>query len=261
MARPTKTYTQEQIDEVMALHASGMGQRAIAAQTGIGLRKVQELVQAAPKPMGQYEQTVEEVFALATREQGIKDYEFRDILHRTYGTTWNGITGAYEAAYDDNVMTRVRRAVRTKAAEFDCNALFVPDWVNTKDATASQRALDEIALQVQGYADALLQELFVEVHGEEEPEALAKQMYSARRYVIKMALGAIGGEPVQVMHERCEAICGLLDGTPDDALPIMPKQPQGAVQLVPEPSDDSAFLDYVETPAFKSIPVGTAKAY
>lgn len=246
MARPAKTYTQEQIDEVMALHASGMGQRAIAAQTGIGLRKVQELVQTAPKPKGQFEQTVDEVFALATREQGIKDHEFREVLHRIYGTTWNGVTGAYEQAYDDNVMTRVRKTVRGKAAEFDCNAIFVPDWVNTKDATASQRALDEIALQVQGYADGLIQETFVQVHGEEEPDALAKQMFAARRYVIKMALGAIGGEPVQVMHERCEAICGLLDGTPDLPVPYIPKQPEGALQLIPEPTGNDPFLDYVE---------------
>lgn len=254
--------------QAVALRQEGMSLPDIIKATGLTERNVRKLVKGIAKPprakkivtkiQTPLAKAVERVFTLAIRPHGIRDYELRDILHQEYGSTWDTTTGRYVSKYNKDTMKRVREKTRQRAAQEDCNVLFVMDWADEEEPTAGREFLEAAAAdlmhRIEGYAHQ-----YMELHAtrwredsEEADHAQNKQLYAAKRHLLKLAIRGYGKEPLHMLLERSLALTDALEGTPD--APIVVDDAGGDGEAVaetlkhyPEPTGINPFLDFAES--------------
>jgi hypothetical protein len=249
----------------------GLSIEKIVKATGLPERKVKVLVKDVPKPSKAKKvvakiptplaKSVERVFTLASRVQGIRDYELRNILHEEYGSTWDTKVGRYNSNYDKDHIKRVKTKVRERAAQDDCNVIFVMDWVDERKPTASRTFLEtaasDLMARIEAYADEYMEHHATRWKEDNVEADLAqrKQRYAAKRHLLKLAIRGYAREPVDVLLERSAALTNTLEGNPD-----VPLSASGARALdgsgtsdaeppeyYPEPSRANPFLDFVES--------------
>jgi len=261
----SETTTAEQT--AIQLRKAGATLAQIRAATGLTERKVKEIVKRIPKPKRSrsvnsraelpFAKSVERVLPLASRTQGIRDYELRNILHEEYGCTWNTSTGKYESKYTSDHIKRVKNKVRDQAFDLGCNALFLPDWVDEENPRASSDYLIAAATDLMSRADEYVNE-YMTLHGishdagyQNDMLARRKQCYAVRQQLLKLAIPGYSDEPIEKLLHRTAALVGELDGTPDIPASERPHDtgarasPKQA-NYYPEPSRRDAFLDFVE---------------
>lgn len=246
--------------QAIELRRAGMSIEKIAQKTGLTDYKIKRLTKGIAKVKSintPFDKSVERVYQLAIRSQGIRDYEFLDILHQEYGSTWDTTTGRYISKYDDSNKKRVKSKVRQRAALEDCNTLFVTDWVDVEAPTTSRKFLEAAAKDVMSRIDSHVNE-YMERHAtrwkedsEEADLAQRKQAWAVEHHLLKMAVKGYGGkEPLAVLLERSLVLTDLLEGTPD--LPMTQSSSKGdwhdeAPEYYPEPTRTDPFLDHVES--------------
>ena len=254
--------------QAIALYQNeGMSIAKIMNATGLPERKVKELTRSITKPPKAKKakpvvakipttlaKAVDRVYPLAIRQQGIRDYELNDILHQEYGTTWDTTTGRYVSKYDSNTKTRVKEKVRLRAAQEDCNTLFVMDWVDVEAPTASriflEAAANDLRSRIKGYVNE-----FMEFHttrwredSEEVDIAQRKQLWAVENHLLKMAVNGYGKEPLDILMERSLVLTDLLEGTPDAPMTSGEGEYRSEkLDYYPEPKGINPFLDFVES--------------
>lgn len=233
--------------------------------TGLPERRVKQLIAHIVKPTKTQRITsktakpfaiaTQRVYVLATRKEGIRDYELRKILHEEYGSTWDSSVGSYRSNYDSDTIKRVKAKVRERAASECSTSIFVMDWIDEQAPTRGRQFLERAALALQDRISELISE-FMYFHptryGEECEDAnLArrKQNYAARRYLLKIAIKEFHPEPTEVLIERAIAVTNALDGIADlNVLVLKPSETGGREELFYQaPSRIDPFLDYVES--------------
>lgn len=255
----------QQEQQAVALRLEGMSIANIMKATGLPERKVKDLTKEVAKPpktkkvvtriQTPFAKAVERVFTLAKRPNGIRDYELRDILHEEYGSNWDTATGEYVSSYDKDTIKRVKGKVRTRAAHDDCNVLFVMDWVDEASPTAGREFLEAAAKdlmhRVDGHANEYMERHATRWRDDSEEADLArrKQMYAARRHLLKMAVKGYGKEPLERLLERSLVLTDLLEGTPDAPMIQTSTEHDDSKtpKYHPEPTDKNPFLDFVES--------------
>jgi len=253
----------QQEQRAITLRQEGMSYENIALETGLTDYKVKMLTKGVQKvkPINTpFDKSVERVFNLAVRPQGIRDYEFHDILHQEYGSTWDTTTGRYISKYDDSNKKRVKGKVRQRAALEDCNTLFVADWVDVEAPTTSRKFLEAAAKDLMSRIDSHVNE-YMERHSarwtedsEEAEYARRKQAWAVEHYLLKLAVkgygggGGGGGEPLARLQERSIALTDLLEGTPDLPMASGKGDWYGETpDYYREPARNDPFLDHVES--------------
>lgn len=259
------TTTAEQT--AIELRKSGATYEQIRTATGLTERQVKELVKGVPKPLKArrpasriktpFDKSIERVFPLASRKQGIRDYELRSILHQEYGSTWNPLKGRYESSYTSDHVKRVKDKVRKQAAGSGCNAMFLPDWIDEGSPRASSDFLIKAASDLMNRIDEYVTEYMAshgttqDVDGQEGVLARTKQRYAVRQHLLKLAVKRYGEEPLEKLLERTANLVGELEGNPDiqageDAHRRGTGVSTEAIKYHPEPSRQDAFLDFVQ---------------
>jgi len=262
-ASSTASITAEQT--AVRLKEGGMSIAKIMKATGLAERKVKELTKGIAKPpkakkvitkiQTPFAKSVERVFPLAKRQNGIRDYELRNILHEEYGSKWDTTTGNYVSSYDQSTIKRVKQKVRARAADEDCNVLFVMDWVDEEAPTAGREflvaAANDLMARIEGHTNE-----YMELHttrwredSDEADLAQRKQLYAVERHLLKMAVKGYGGkEPLAALLERSLVLTDLLEGTPDALMPVDEGDWQDErPEYYPEPKGINPFLDFVES--------------
>lgn len=250
----TVQYTEQEV-QARTLREQGLSIAKIMVATGLPERKVKAVTKDVVKVVQAdtpFHRCLPEVFDLAVRPQGCKDHELKEVMHKFYGTKWNTDKGFYESNFDKDNMNRVRVAVRTLADKQDATALFVPDWVDESAPRASRQMLEQSANALAEKMDELVTEFLCEHMTDREHDGLAmseaqcKQKYAARRHILKLAFPEynLNSEPLAALLERSLSITDALEGESD--IPMAPVQVSKQEGPFPEPTDDSAFLDYVE---------------
>lgn len=241
----------------------------IMQATGLPERRVKELTKALTKPIKPKNivtktqtplaKAAERVFELASRTQGIRDYELREILHEEYGSKWDTTTGKYVSNYSQSTIRNVKEKVRHRSATEDCNVLFVMDWVDGANPTASRQFLEdaatELLFRVESYVDEFMQAHGVNDDGSAEAsKARKKQRYAAERHLLKMSVRDLSPEPLDTLLERSVTITDALEGSFDASLRSstarahgVRKARTGDLPYYPEPSRNDFFLDFVES--------------
>ena len=257
----------QQEQQAVALRQEGKSIAHIMKATGLPERKVKDLTKGVAKPpkvrkvvtkiQTPFSKAVERVFILAKRPHGIRDYELRDILHQEYSSTWDTTTGEYVSSYDKDTIKRLRAKVRIRAAQEDSNVLFVMDWVDEDAPTAGREFLEaaakDLMYRIDGYANEYMERHATRWREDSEEADLAqrKQMYAAKRHLLKLAIKGYGKEPLDKLLERSLILTDLLEGAPD--APMSQSRVEGGegggdetVKHYPEPTRNNPFLDFVE---------------
>jgi hypothetical protein len=247
------------------LRKGGMSIADIMKATGLPERKVKDLTKGIAKPpkvkkavkktQTPFANTAERVFPLARRQHGIRDYELRNIMHEEYRSEWDTTTGNYVSNYDQSTIKRVKQKVRLRAAEEDCNVLFVMDWVDEEAPTAGREFLEAAAADLMYRIEAHTHQ-YMERHAtrwredsEEADLAQRKQQYAVEHHLLKMAVKGYGGkEPLALLLERSIVLTDLLEGTPDALMPVDKVDWQDEEpEYYPEPIGINPFLDFVDS--------------
>lgn len=250
----TVQYTEQEV-QARTLREQGLSIAKIMVATGLPERKVKSVTKDVIKVVQAdtpFHRCLPEVFELAIRPQGCKDHELKEVLHKHYGSKWNTDKGFYESNFDTDNMKRVRDAVRDLADKQELNALFVPDWVDPAAPSASRIALEHAAVSLSEHLDQLVTDFLCEHMTDRQHDGFAmsdaqcKQKYAARRHILKLAFPEynLNREPLSRLLERSLMVTDALEGESDTPMASV----QGSKQEgpFPEPTDDSAFLDYVE---------------
>jgi hypothetical protein len=247
------------------LRKGGMSIADIMKATGLPERKVKDLTKGIAKPpkvkkavkktQTPFANTVERVFPLARRQHGIRDYELRNIMHEEYRSEWDTTTGNYVSNYDQSTIKRVKQKARLRAAEEDCNVLFVMDWVDEEAPTAGREFLEAAAADLMYRIEAHTHQ-YMELHAtrwredsEEADLAQRKQLYAVERHLLKMAVkGYSANEPLALLLERSIVLTDLLEGTPDALMPVDKVDWQDEEpEYYPEPIGINPFLDFADS--------------
>lgn len=248
----TLTITASTSEEVaVQLRREGKSYAAIMAATGLPERKVKLLVKGVPKEIATpLNKSVNRVYELAIRAQGVKDYELRGILHEEYGSKWNALEGRYESSFDSSVIRRVKEKVRERSTSGGTQPVFVMDWVDDQAPTASRQFLEQSALSLMAHVEDAVNE-FMGLHAicaaeDSETADLAqrKQAYAARQHLLKLVSG-LGTEPTAKLLERTTRVTNILQGTPDAEAPSIRSTEEK--RQIPEPTGTDHFLDHVES--------------
>jgi hypothetical protein len=245
--------------QAIALRQEGMSYKKIELITGLTDYKIKSLTKGIQKvrpintPLAK---SVERVYPLAIRPQGIRNYELHDILHQEYGSTWDTTTGHYVSNYDSNKTGYVKEKVRIRAAQEDFKTVFVMDWVDVEKPTASRKFLEAAAEDLMSRLESYTHQ-YMELHGtrrtedsDEADRAQCKQMWAAEHHLLKMVVKGYGGkEPLAVLLERSLVLTDLLEGTPDTPMTSANGDwyDDEASEYYPEPTRADPFLDYVES--------------
>lgn len=262
----TETISIEQ--KAIELRKTGASLGEIRTATGLTERQVRSLVQGVAKPLRRqrvaskvctpFAKSIDRVLPLARRKHGIRDYELRRILHEEYGSTWNTSTGKYDSDYTVDNLKRVKSKVRDKLSEANCDAIFLPDWIDEIKPRASSDFLISAASDLVSRIDEYVTE-FMTAHGtaqdadEVEGElARRKQRYAVRQHLLKLAIRNYGPEPVEKLLERTASLICELEGNPDLQYTARPNLNGGNAipetsKYYPEPSRLDPFLDFVES--------------
>lgn len=250
---------------VIKLRKGGMSIKNIHDATGVPERKIKDLTKGIAKPpkvkkavkktQAPFTKAAERVLSLAKTQYGIRDYELRNIMHDEYGSDWDTTTGNYVSNYDQSTIKRVKQKVRLRAAEEDCNVLFVMDWVDEEAPTAGREFLEAAAADLMYRIEAHTHQ-YMELHAtrwredsEEADLAQRKQLYAVEHHLLKMAVKGYGGkEPLALLLERSIVLTDLLEGTPD-ALMVVDKVDwqDEEPEYFPEPIGINPFLDFVDS--------------
>lgn len=252
-------------ETVVELRKGGMSIKDIHDLTGVPERKVKELIKgiakppktkkAVTKPPTQITKAAERVFPLAKRQHGIRDYELRNIMHEEYGLKLDSATGNHVSNYDQSTIKRVKEKVRLRAAEEDCNVLFVMDWVDEEAPTAGREFLEAAAIDLMFRIKAYTHQ-YMELHAtrwredsEEADLAQRKQLYAVERHLLKMAVKGYGGkEPLDRLLARSLALTDMIEGTPDSLIPVNEGDWQDEKpEYNAEPKGTNPFLDFVDS--------------
>ncbi|WP_243054624.1 hypothetical protein [Pseudomonas sp. BP01] len=259
------TTTAEQT--AIQLRKTGATYAQIREATGLTERQVKKIVKGITKEKRPrsatsraelpFTKSVERVLPLATRSQGIRDYELRSILHEEYGCTWNTSTGKYESNHTPSHIKRVKQKVREQASDLGCNALFLPDWIDDCHPRASSEYLIAAATDLWSRVDEYVNE-YMALHGTSQDTdyqhymlTRRKQYYAVRQHLLKLAIPNYGDEPVEKLLHRTAALVGELDGnsdtpvsecTHDTGARASPRKPE----YHPEPSPRDVFLDFIQ---------------
>lgn len=244
--------------QAITFYQEGMSIKNIVLKTGLTDYKVKKLTEGIQKvrpintPLAK---SVERVFTLAVRPQGIRDYELHDILHQEYGSTWDTATGKYESNYSGANKAYVKEKVQRRAAQEDCTALFVMDWVDVEAPTTSRKFLEAAAKDVMSRINSHVNE-YMERHSarwtedsEEAEYARRKQAWAVEHYLLKLAVkGYGGGEPLARLQDRSLTLTDLLEGTPDVPMASgIGDWYRDAPEYYPEPASNDPFLDHIES--------------
>ncbi|ELW3044996.1 TPA: helix-turn-helix domain-containing protein [Pseudomonas aeruginosa] len=248
----TPTATASTPEELaVRLRREGKTYPEIIEATGLSERQVRKLVKGVAKEIDTpLNKSVNRVYELAIRAQGIKNYELRGILHEEYGCKWNSEKGRYESSFDSNVIKRVKENVRDRSTSNDTQSVFVMDWVDDQAPTASRIFLEQSALTLMARVEEAVNE-FMELHaacGTEDSEGAdlthRKQAFAAKQHILKLVSG-LGTEPVAKLLERTVEVTNALQGTPDHEAPSV-RNAEDRRQM-PEPTGADHFLDFVES--------------
>lgn len=265
---PDTTESNSAEQTAIELRKAGASLDEIRIATGLTERQVRSLVKGVAKPLRRrrpaskictpFAKTIDRVLPLARRKHGIRDYELRKILHEEYGSTWNTSTGKYQSEYAADNIKRVKSKVREKLSEADCDAIFLPDWIDEIKPRASSDFLISAASDLVSRIDEYVTE-FMTAHGtaqdadEAEGElARRKQRYAVRQHLLKLAIRNYGLEPVEKLLERTASLVCELEGNPDlqytvrSDLNDSEATPENS-KYYPEPSRLDPFLDFVES--------------
>lgn len=236
-------------EKVLALHLKGMSRRKISAATGETEHFIRKVVKGVPVtnklPTTAFDKSVKRVYEIATREQGVKDYELRGVLHSEYGCTWNPSEGRYESLFDKDNIKRVKGKVRDQAVTNGQNAKFIPDWIDYLAPTASRVALEQAANVLSSRLDELMNEFMFEFSDNDSSEAVSKQLFAARRHVLKLMSG-LGQEPIPALLERTKNVTDTLDSSSDSPALQQAARRQSVDKFIPEPNTHDYFLDFVQ---------------
>lgn len=249
------------------LRKNGATYNQIREATGLTERQVKELAKGVPKPLKvrrsesriqtPFDKSIERVFQLAIRKQGIRDFELRNILHEEYSSTWSTASGRYESNYTADHLKRVKDKVRKRGALEDCNVMFLPDWIDENNPRGSSDFLNNAASDLMNRVDEYVTEYMSshgttpDADGQEGKLARTKQRYGVRRHLLKLAVQGYGAEPLEKLLERTAKLIGELEGFPDIAVQNVTHQAgNGAstetTKYYPEPSRQDPFLDFVQ---------------
>lgn len=250
---------------VVELREGGMSIKNIHDATGVPERKIKDLIKGISKPRKPKKvctktqtpltKAVERVFSLAKRQYGIRDYELRNIMQEEYGSKWDTTTGKYVSNYDQSTIKRVKQKARLRAAEEDCNVLFVMDWVDEEAPSAGREFLEAAAADLMYRIEAHTHQ-YMEIHAtrwredsEEADQAQRKQLFAVEHHLLKMAIKGYGvKEPLALLLERSLVLTDLLEGTPDALMPVDKSDWQDEKpEYYPEPIGMNPFLDFVES--------------
>ncbi|MBK5343205.1 hypothetical protein JFU48_17700 [Pseudomonas sp. TH49] len=263
-ATVTETTAKEQT--AIELRKTGATLAKIIEVTGLPERRVRQLVKGVAKPARTapsvakietpFAKSIERVFPLASRKQGIRDYELRDILHAEYGSTWNTSTGRYDSNYTVDQIKRVKDKVRKRGAQEGCNVMFLPDWIDESNPRASNDFLISAASDLMNRVDEYVAEYMaahrtMQESGDQLSDlAQRKQRYAVQQRLLKLAVPGYGAEPLEKLLERTAKLIGELEGNPDIQAPEAVDHagdgaPAQAAKYFPEPSRKDAFLDFV----------------
>lgn len=237
-------------EQVVQLRRDGLSIAKIVKATGLPERRVKILTKDVPMGISTpFDKSVSRIYDLATRSQGIKDYELRGVLHQEYGCKWDTSEGRYYSSFDADVIKRIKERVRQRASKEDSNVIFVMDWVDETAPTGSRLFLENSALNLMCRIDECVNQ-FMELHGTRAAEdsedadlAQRKQAFAARKHILKIVSG-LGAEPVAKLLVRTTAVTNSLDGIPDMSCP---KVTGARDEYFPEPSYNDPFLEYVES--------------
>lgn len=247
--------------QIVELHRHGFGRRTIMAALNVGESPVRRLTKDIPvdQPfaIAPFDRAVKKVYPMATGGTGIKDFEVREILYRTYGREWNPVTGKYRGLYDDDTRDRLKAKVRTLANTQDQSAIFVMDWFDPSRPAESNIFIRQCAInlraRLEDAVDDFMREMGVqlkpvegtptEYEAERHAIELTKQRKAARQMILQLAITGYGREPLSQLLERTEQQANSLMGTPDEPVArVPPRKPE----YHPKPTGDNVFLDYVE---------------
>ncbi|POG14523.1 hypothetical protein BGP82_08865 [Pseudomonas putida] len=278
MANIGTTYEIDLENEVVRLYeVEGLSIDKLKVSTGMRERRIRELVKgrvrasskapskATRKPSTPFAKSVEAVYALAIRPQGVRDYEVRNALHAAYGSTWNTRKGDYESNYDKDKIYRVKKRVREIAEERGEQTLFVMDWVNLQAATESREFLEALATNItdllyEGVNDYMIAHAAtpVAVHDGDDV-ANSKQYRAAFDHVAKLVIKS-GKEPVEMLLKRTKEHTDHIDGTSDMPAPTIVEF-RDQEPYYPEPIRHDSWLDAISSDLVLSIPVKPAPAW
>lgn len=253
----TPEQTAANIAKVVELRQQGLSRAAILEATGFPERFVRthmkDVVVVTKAITSQFDTAVSRVYPLATRPQGIKDYELRNICFEVYGSKLDEEKGVYVVNYSKDTLYRIKERCKVLAAGTTSVPMFVMDWVCDEAPSASRVALETLALEI----EKLIQEkvnTFMELYATgyddsqtESSEAQRKQQYAARRHILKLAIKEYSPEHTAVLLERSLSLTDALDSANDAELPATVKR---APQRITEPHTATesfdAFYDAVE---------------
>lgn len=266
---PTSIESTPVEENVVKLREGGMSINNIMKETGLQERQIKKLTAHILKPTKikqkvkriptPFAKSTERVFAIASLNGGIRDYELRNILHEEYGSTWDTTTGKYRSNYDSDTLKRVKEKVRRRAILESCNVIFVMDWINRENPRASsdflQRAASDLLDRIEAYADEYIALYGTLQHESIDATMLArrKQQYAAKRHLLKLAVKGCSPEPIERLLERTATLVDALEGTADASLPTSrmaygPGITEAAeAAYFPEPTRQDAFLDFAES--------------
>lgn len=260
MSNVNATPTTPEEHKAIELRREGMSLPKIMAATGLPERRVRALTKGIPKPKKPpkctacistpFARSVDRVFQLARRTNGIRDYELRAILHLEYGTTWDTTKGRYQSNYSYDHIKRIKDKVKQRAIEEDCNAIFVADWIDEAAPRSSFENLVSAASDLRSRADEYITE-YISTYGTSQGDgseqgelSRSKQRYSALRFLWKLAVPDYGKEPLDRLLDRSIRSVGDLEGNPD--LELSTHDHTEEPDFYPEPSGRDHFLDYAE---------------
>lgn len=241
---------QDRIQKVKDLRTQGYSRAKIVSMTGYPDRFVRahmKDVEKTGKPLvSAFDKSVADVFPLCIRQQGCKEWEMREILHKHYGVVWNTSKGVYESSFNANTRQRVRDRCK-ELTEDGQVAVFIPDWVDIANPTASRVGIESLALSLQEYIDNSVEEFMNTFGAPFGSTERVKQAYAAREHILKVAIRGYSSEPVESLLENTRNATDTIEYGLCD-LPV-PKFDKGyeSQSFHPEPTDDGVFLDFVES--------------
>lgn len=275
-----ESYTAEQENEVIRLYeVDGLSRAKIVDATGMREWRVRELIQGRKKgsrkptinpvrahrqDISPFSKAVEAVYALAIRSEGVREHEFRTVLHNVYGTTWDVEKGDYKSNVTKDTRYKVKARVQELSKERNERALFVIDWVNLDAATESRTFLEALAGNItdllnEGINDFMTEHAVTPVAEHDgDDHANQKQYRAAFDHVVKLVVRN-GKQPVATLLERTKTNTDFIDGLSD--LPVPKVAYPKSKGYYPEPTNNNVWLEAISSDEILSIPAQPAPAW
>lgn len=234
---------QQYESKIIRMRESGASYREIMEATGCRERYVKAVCKQTVKSTP-FNACVDEVYSLATRDRGCKQYELMECMQKHFGVVWNSKEGKYDHVADEDQRKRVRKAVRVRAEKEEKLAVFVPNWMNTDCTVASNITMLSLALSLQDSLENAVND-YMEKCGisSDDSNVIQQQALSARRELLALAFQGFAPEGISKRVERNTTVVQELTNSVDTKMSSVPKT---APMDIPEPSHVDHFCDYVE---------------